>query len=73
MSYRRAIVIAALLSGLAASAGAAPALDVLLAQVEVRTVAASDIALARALGVLGFAPSTGPSSGATSSASSTSC
>ena len=60
MSYRRAIVIAALLSGLAASAGAAPPLDVLLAQVEVRTVAASDIALARALGVLGFAPTTGP-------------
>ena len=60
MSYRRAIVIAALLSGLAASAGAAPPLDVLLAQVEVRTVAASDIALARALGVLEGAATTGP-------------
>jgi hypothetical protein len=60
MSYRLALVIGGLLSGLAASAGAAPPLDVLLAQVEVRTIAASDIALARALGVLGFAPSTGP-------------
>jgi hypothetical protein len=39
---------------------AAPLLDVLLAVVEGRTVAASDIALARALGVLGFTPSTSP-------------
>jgi hypothetical protein len=60
MSRWRLIVAGGLLSGLAASAGAAPALDVLLAQVEVRTVAASDIALARALGVLGFTPTTGP-------------
>ena len=36
---------------------AAPLLDTLLAVVEGRTIAASDIALARALGVLGFAPS----------------
>src|SRR4030095_13502960 len=39
---------------------AAPLLDVLLAAVEGRTIAASDIALARALGVLGFAPSSSP-------------
>jgi hypothetical protein len=60
MSGLRGTVMAGLLSALAAAAGAAPALDMLLAQVEVRTVAASDIALARALSVLGFAPSTGP-------------
>ena len=39
---------------------AAPLLDALLAVVEGRTIAASDIALARALGVLGFAPSPAP-------------
>jgi hypothetical protein len=60
MSRLRLIVLGWLLFGLAASAGAAPVLDVLLAQVEARTAAASDIALARALGVLGFARSTGP-------------
>jgi hypothetical protein len=60
MSGWRVIVAGGLLSGLAASAGAGPAVDVLLAQVEVRTIAASDIALARALGVLGFAPTAGP-------------
>jgi hypothetical protein len=54
------IAAGGLLSGLAAAAGAAPAVDVLLAQVEVRTIAASDIALARGLSVLGFTPSTGP-------------
>jgi len=63
MSRWRVLVAGGLLSGLAASAGAAPAVDVLLAQVEVRTIAASDIALARGLGVLGFTPSTGPIEG----------
>ena len=55
---RRPAVVA--LVGLLLAPGlltAAPLLDVLLAVVEGRTVAASDIALARALGVLGFAPS----------------
>ncbi|MGH7393247.1 MAG: hypothetical protein ACREM3_27895 [Candidatus Rokuibacteriota bacterium] len=42
-----------------AAAPGAP-LDTLLAVVDARTVAASDVALARGLGVLGFAPSTGP-------------
>ena len=44
--------------------GAAPApaqvLDTVLAQVDSRTIAASDIALARALGVFGFAPTSAP-------------
>jgi hypothetical protein len=55
-------VVVALVGLLLAPAlpAAAPLLDVLLAVVEGRTVAASDIALARALGVLGFAPSTSP-------------
>ncbi len=55
---RRPAVVA--LVGLLLAPGlltAAPLLDVLLAVVEGRTVAASDIALARALGVLGFSPS----------------
>jgi hypothetical protein len=43
-----------------ALAGGAPLLDLPLAQVEARTVAASDVALARGLGVLGFTPSTEP-------------
>ena len=38
---------------------AAP-VDTLLAQVDSRTISSSDIALARALGVLGFAPSASP-------------
>lgn len=42
----------------AAAPGAA--LDTLLAAVDDKTVAASDVALARGLGVLGFTPSTGP-------------
>ena len=55
---RRPAVVA--LVGLLLAPGlltAAPLFDTLLAVVEGRTVAASDIALARALGVLGFAPS----------------
>lgn len=54
------VAVAWLLAGLAASAESTPSLDVLLAQVEAQTIAASDIALARALRVLGFAPSAGP-------------
>jgi hypothetical protein len=58
----RRLVIAVgccVLAGVAA-ASSAPLMDVLLAQVEARTIAASDIALARALHLLGFAPSTEP-------------
>jgi hypothetical protein len=51
------VVVLLLAPGVAA---AAPFVDALLGVVEGRTVAASDIALARALGVLGFAPSTSP-------------
>jgi GNAT superfamily N-acetyltransferase len=59
---RRLIPAAAvlLLAALHAPAASPGPLDVLLAQVDVRTVAASDIALARALGVLGFAPAADP-------------
>src|SRR5262249_43556854 len=39
---------------------AAPLLDALIGVVDGRTVSASDVALARALGVLGFQPSTAP-------------
>jgi hypothetical protein len=58
---RRPAVVA--LVGLLLAPGlltAAPLFDTLLAVVEGRTVAASDIALARALGVLGLEPSAGP-------------
>ena len=58
---RRPAVVA--LVGLLLAPGApaaAPPFDALLGVVEGRTIAASDIALARALGVLGFAPSTSP-------------
>jgi hypothetical protein len=56
---RRLVAVAVAWQVLAAAAGGSPArfFDALLAVVEARTVAASDIALARALGVLGFAPS----------------
>jgi hypothetical protein len=56
-------LLLALLVGLLLAPGvptAAPPFDALLAVVEGRTIAASDIALARALGVLGFAPSPSP-------------
>jgi hypothetical protein len=49
-----------LLAVLQAAGAPAEPFDKLLAQVDARTVAASDIALARALGVLGFASSAAP-------------
>ena len=58
---RRPAVVA--LVGLLLAPGAptaAPPFDALLGVVEGKTIAASDIALARALGVLGFTPSTSP-------------
>ncbi len=51
------VTVAWLLAVLPAAAASAPLLDTLLAQVDARTVAASDIALARALGVFGFTAS----------------
>jgi hypothetical protein len=45
---------------LGAAPGPAQVLDTVLAQVDARTIASSDIALARALGVLGFAPTSAP-------------
>lgn len=60
---RGAAVVALLGLGLLLAPGApaaAPLLDALIAVVDGRTVSASDVALARALGVLGFAPSTAP-------------
>jgi hypothetical protein len=56
----RPVVVALLALLLAPGVAAAPFVDALLGVVAGRTVAASDIALARALGVLGFAPSTSP-------------
>jgi hypothetical protein len=58
----RGATVVALLGLLLAPGGLAAAapLDALIAVVDGRTVAASDVALARALGVLGFAPSTAP-------------
>jgi hypothetical protein len=58
---RRIVIIAGwwLLAGMS-TAGSAPLLDALLAQVEARTVAASDVALARALQLFGFTPATAP-------------
>jgi hypothetical protein len=57
----RGAAVAALL-GLLLSAGgpAAAPLDALIGVVDGKTVSASDIALARALGVLGFTPSSAP-------------
>lgn len=45
---------------LGAAAAPAQVLDTVLAQVDARTIASSDIALARALGVFGFAPTSTP-------------
>jgi hypothetical protein len=45
---------------LGAALGSAQVLDTVLAQVDGRTIASSDIALARALGVFGFAPTSAP-------------
>jgi hypothetical protein len=55
-----AIVVASWVLAGAAAALSAPLLDVLLGQVEARTIAASDVALARGLQLFGFAPATGP-------------
>jgi hypothetical protein len=52
--------VALLLTLLHVSLAPAEPLDTLLAQVDSRTIAASDVALARALGVFGFAPSSAP-------------
>lgn len=58
----RAVVVAATALMTVLGAGPAPAqvLDTLLAQVDSRTVASSDVALARALGVFGFTPGSAP-------------
>jgi hypothetical protein len=52
--------IAGVVSAPLAPLAAAPVFDAVLGIVDGKTVAASDIALARALGVLGFAPSSAP-------------
>jgi hypothetical protein len=58
---RRAVVAVALLVALLhVSFARGEPVDTLLAQVDARTISASDIALARALGVFGFAPSSSP-------------
>jgi hypothetical protein len=59
---RRLADVAVAWGVLAVAATPSPAklVDAVLAVVEARTVAASDVALARALGVLGFQPSTSP-------------
>ncbi len=57
---RLAIVVGCCVLAGVAAASSAPLLDVLLAQVEARTIAASDVALARALQLFGFTPATGP-------------
>src|SRR5262245_24100411 len=54
------VTLAWLVSAPPAPPAAAPAFDAVLGVVDGKTVAASDIALARALGVLGFAPSPAP-------------
>jgi len=55
-----AVALLGLLLALGGPVAAPPLLDAIVGSVESRTIAASDIALARALGVLGFAPSTAP-------------
>jgi hypothetical protein len=58
---RRAVALVAwLVPTLAAAPISAQMLDTLVAVVDSKTVAASDVALARALGAFGFAPSGGP-------------
>jgi hypothetical protein len=57
---RRPALAAALLVLLHASLAPTEPVDTLLAQAGARTISASDIALARALGVFGFAPSAAP-------------
>ena len=56
----RLLAVALLLALLQAPLVFAETLDTLLAQVDSPTISASDIALARALGVFGFAPSSAP-------------
>jgi len=53
-------VVALLVTLLGARAAPAPVLDTLLAQVDSKTIAASDIALARALGIFGYEPTSAP-------------
>jgi hypothetical protein len=60
MPRTRLTAVALLLVLLQASLVFAETLDTLLAQVDSPTISASDIALARALGVFGFAPSSTP-------------
>ena len=54
------VAVALLLALLHVSLALAEPLDSLLGQVDSRTISASDVALARALGVFGFAPSSAP-------------
>lgn len=54
------VTVAWQLMALPFAASATPLHDRLLAVVDTKTVAASDIALARGLGVLGFSPASGP-------------
>jgi hypothetical protein len=54
------VVVALLVALLHVSFAPAETVDTVLAQVDARTISASDIALARALGVFGFAPSSSP-------------
>ena len=54
------VAMALLVALLHVSFAPAETLDTLLAQVDSRTISASDVALARALGVFGFAPSSAP-------------
>jgi hypothetical protein len=60
MRHLPGLAVLSLLSVLPGAGATAMPLDTLLAVVDARTVAASDIALARALGVHGFVPSTSP-------------
>jgi hypothetical protein len=55
-----AVAVALLVALLHVSFAPAEPVDTLLAQVDARTISASDIALARALAVFGFAPSSSP-------------
>lgn len=56
----RFVAVAILLALLHVSFAPAEPVDTLLAQVDARTISASDIALARALAVFGFLPSSSP-------------
>ncbi len=56
----RFVAVAMLLALLHVSFARAEPVDTLLAQVDARTISASDIALARALAVFGFVPSSAP-------------